>query len=100
MQRSRKGNAYDFSLSAHAGIAERHRLQAGTHFILSSEQNPVYARVSGSGGQPLTAKKRLNLYDAAYSYRGFISAGVSAAAAVAGGKCVEQRLCFEARCVW
>ena len=100
LQRSQRKKSSDLFLSGSAVFAEAHTIKGGVRFVSSSAVNPVYTE-SEDSSQPLAVKRpRLMLYNAGYSYDGFISAGAAITASYEGTKPVEQRLSFEARCVW
>jgi hypothetical protein len=102
LQRSAKGHASVFFLSLACGDDDPHRIEAGGQCVFASRQNSVLARVIGSGGQPfISVKEKVQIYDIGYSYGGeIIRAGFSAAAAVKKTRCTDQRMSFDARCVW
>ena len=102
LQRSAKGHASGSYISIVCGDDDPHRVEAGFQAVFASRQNPVLARVIGSGGQPfISVKEQVQIYDLGYSYGGdSIRAGLSAAAAFRNTRSTDQRISFDARCVW
>lgn len=100
LQRSQRKRSAEFFVTGEAACAGAHEIKGGFHFVSSSSANPVYAETGGSSQPQAVTRPRLILYDAGYSYDGFIGAGVNITASYEGTKPVEQRLSFSARCVW